>query len=131
VSRNENKLKAAEGLKDSAVSSAMAKAAERKPLPSVELENLKSNFDRFVSAAKVNAKAIVQATEKEAAVILANAEAEGKSTAFLEAKRAYDYCEKKIRMETSLLEAVPLVNSGKNGDELIQRTFLEAVQPTN
>ncbi|KAG7377961.1 hypothetical protein PHYPSEUDO_010751 [Phytophthora pseudosyringae] len=129
VSQNENKIKAAEGYKANALSSATTKAVERKALPAVELKNLQANFNRFVEAIKVTAGAILQAAEKQAAVVIANAEVEGKSGEFLAAKCAFDYTEKKIEMESSLLEAVPTIISGKNGDQLIQDTLLQFALP--
>ncbi|RLN92785.1 hypothetical protein BBJ28_00010700 [Nothophytophthora sp. Chile5] len=128
VSMNENKVKAAEGYKADAVATATAKTVKRKALPVVELSNLRTDFDQFVNVANVKAAARIQTAEKEAAKILANAEAEGNSATFLTAKRDFDFHEKKIKMETKLLETVPLVISGKNGDELIQETFLRAMQ---
>ncbi|KAE9285580.1 hypothetical protein PF008_g26882, partial [Phytophthora fragariae] len=80
--------------------------------PSLLVTNL-LHFDRFVNAAKICAEAKIQAAEKEAAKIPAKAEAEGESAEFLVAKREYDYKQKKLVVETSLLEAVPLVVSGK------------------
>ncbi|KAJ0396544.1 hypothetical protein ATCC90586_000825 [Pythium insidiosum] len=46
--------------------------------------------------------AVVKAAEREAAKIMANADAEGSSATFLAGKRAFDYQQKKIRLETSL-----------------------------
>lgn len=131
VSQNENKLKAAEGDKANAVAGATAQTVQAKALPIAELKNLKANFDRFVNAAKICAEAKIQAAEKEAAKILAKAEAEGESAEFLVVKREYDFKQKKLVVETSLLEAVPLVVSGKNGDQLIQGTLLQAMKASN
>ncbi|GMF23115.1 unnamed protein product [Phytophthora lilii] len=128
MSQNENKIKAAQGYKENAVASATAKAVERKALPTVNLNNLKANFDRYVNAAKLSAEAKIQAAEKEAAKIMANAEAEGKAAALLVAKRNYDYNEKRLNIESSLLASVPICISGANGDELIQGTVLDAMQ---
>ncbi|KAI9986472.1 hypothetical protein PInf_025415 [Phytophthora infestans] len=129
VSRNENKIKAAEGYKADAVATATARTVKRKAVPLVELNNLKSDFGQFVDVAKVKGDARVQAAEKEAEKIQANAEAEGNSAAFLKAKRDFDYKQKKILMESALLESVPLVISGKNGDQLIQGTLLQTIPP--
>ncbi|RLN52476.1 hypothetical protein BBJ29_001117 [Phytophthora kernoviae] len=130
VSMNDNEIKAAEGYKADAVATATAKTVKRKALPNVELTNLNTDYEQFVNVAKVSADARIQAAEKEASKILANAEAEGNSAASLKAKRDYDYNVKKILMETRLLETVPLVISGRNGDQLIQETFLQTLQPT-
>ncbi|KAF1776826.1 Stomatin family [Phytophthora cactorum] len=129
VSRNENKIKAAEGYKADAVATATAKTVKDKAVPLVELNNLKTDFEQFVNVAKVKGDARIQAAEKEAKKIQANAEAEGNSAAFLKAKREFDYKQKKIRMEAALLESVPLVISGKNGDQLIQGTLLQTIPP--
>ncbi|KAL3670862.1 hypothetical protein V7S43_004047 [Phytophthora oleae] len=123
-------VNAAEGLKDNALDSATARAVERKTLPSIELKNLQANYDRYVEAAKVSAEATIQAAEKQAAMILATADVEEASAEFLMARRNFDYNEKRIDVEASLLEAVPLVISGKNGDQVIQSTVLEAVRST-
>ncbi|CAI5742937.1 unnamed protein product [Hyaloperonospora brassicae] len=128
-SANENKIKAAEGYKANAVASATAKTVTNKALPTVELTNLKADFDQFVNVAKMNGEAKIDAAKKEAAQIVANANAEGNSAAFLKSKRDYDYNEKKIHMQAALLEAVPLVISGKNGDQLIQGTLLQTFTP--
>ncbi|KAE9175873.1 hypothetical protein PF005_g25218 [Phytophthora fragariae] len=88
-------------------------ALRRESLPPSLLVTNLLHFDRFVNAAKICAEAKIQAAEKEAAKILAKAEAEGESAEFLVAKREYDYKQKKLVVETSLLEAVPLVVSGK------------------
>ncbi|KAG6618784.1 uncharacterized protein IUM83_01238 [Phytophthora cinnamomi] len=81
ASLNENKIKAVGGDKANAAASATAQIVERKALPIAELKNLKANFDQFVSAAKVCADAKIQAAEKGAAKILANAEAEAEKMA--------------------------------------------------
>ncbi|GMF55165.1 unnamed protein product [Phytophthora fragariaefolia] len=128
ASQNENKIKAAEGDKANAVASATTQAVERKSQPYVELQNLKANFDQFVNAARTCAKAKVQAAEKEAVKILANAEAEGGSAEFLVAKREYDYNQKKFAMQAALLGSIPVVVSGKNGDQVIQGTLLQTIQ---
>ncbi|OWY97679.1 hypothetical protein PHMEG_00031738 [Phytophthora megakarya] len=130
VSRNANKIKEAEGFKANAVSSATSRTVKNKALPTVELENLKKNFNQLVEAAKMEAEAKIQAAEKRAAIILANAEAEGKSSDLLVAKRNFDYDEKKIDMEKDLLETVPFVISGKHGDQLIQDTLLQSMLQT-
>lgn len=80
-----------------------------------------------MNVAKVKGDAVVKAAEKEAAQILAIAEAEGNSAACLVKKREFDYQAKKTRIETQLAAAVPLVISGKSADELIQRTVTQAV----
>ncbi|KAI9922191.1 hypothetical protein PsorP6_001944 [Peronosclerospora sorghi] len=130
VSWNENKIKAAEGDKADALARATATTIKRKALPLVALNNLKADFDQFVKVAKVHGDAQIQVAEKEAQKIRAHAEAEGKSAAFLKAKREFEYHEKKIGMKTALLEAVPIVISGKHGDELIQGTLLHTIAPT-
>lgn len=129
VSSNDIKIKAAAGYKADAVTSASATAIKRKALPTVELHNLKTDFDQLVNVAKVEGDAHVEAAKKEAEKIRVNAEAEGKSAAFLMSKRDFNYNEKKIRMEAALLQAVPLVISGKNGDQLIQGTLLQTLCP--
>ncbi|TMW68533.1 hypothetical protein Poli38472_006001 [Pythium oligandrum] len=127
ISQMENRIKEAEGLKADAVATATAETVNRKAQPMVELSNLKKDFDQYVNVAKIKSDAVVKAAEREAAKIQANADAEGNSAAFLAEKRSYDYQTKKITLETKLAETVPLVISGKNGDDLIRQTFLQTL----
>ncbi|KAF1326409.1 hypothetical protein FI667_g8546, partial [Globisporangium splendens] len=127
ISKNENKIKEVEGLKDDAVATATAETVERKLLPTVELSNLQKDYEQYVTVAKIKRDAAVNAAEKEAAKILANADAEANSATFLIEKRNFDYMDKKIGMETQLAKTVPLVISGKNGDDLIRQTFLQTL----
>lgn len=113
ISENENKIKTAEGFKVDAVARATAMTVTRKALPLVELHNLKTDFEHFVNVARVNAKARIEAAEKEAREIAATAEAEGNSATFLAAKRDFDYNEKNVKMEAALFESIPIVLSGK------------------
>ncbi|KAF1320244.1 hypothetical protein FI667_g12626, partial [Globisporangium splendens] len=123
IAASENKIKEVEGLKQDALATATADTVQRKALPTVELSNLQREFEKYVSVAKVKSEAVLKASEKEAAQILANAEAEGNSSAALVAKRDFEYQQKKIAMEAKLAECVPLVISGKNGDDLIRQTL--------
>ncbi|DAZ99449.1 TPA: hypothetical protein N0F65_004082, partial [Lagenidium giganteum] len=100
----------------------------RKALPQVELHNLQHDFDNYVDAATIKRNAVIKAAEREAAKIQANADAEANSAAFLKEKRSFDVEQKKIEMETRLAATVPVVISGKNGDKLIRRTFLQTLE---
>ncbi|TMW68530.1 hypothetical protein Poli38472_005998 [Pythium oligandrum] len=127
ISKNDNRIKEAEGLKEDAVATATAETVSRKALPMVELTNLQKDFEQYVNVAKIKSEAVVKAAVREAAKIQATADAEGNSAAFLAEKRNFDYQTKKITLETKLAEAVPLVISGKNGDDLIRQTFLQTL----
>ncbi|TYZ57750.1 hypothetical protein PybrP1_007759 [[Pythium] brassicae (nom. inval.)] len=124
---SENHLREVEGLKDDAVATATAESVRRKALPMVELSNLQNDYDRYVSVAKIRSNAVVKAAEREASKILSNADAEANSAAFLTEKRSFDYQQKKVEVETRLAEVVPVVISGKNGDDLIRQTFLQTL----
>ncbi|GAB9466548.1 hypothetical protein Gpo141_00003920 [Globisporangium polare] len=124
---SENKLREADGLKDDAVATATAETVRRKALPMVELTNMQKDHERYVSVATIRSNAVLKAAECEAAKILATADAEANSSAFLVEKRNFDYQRKKVEVETRLAEVVPVVISGKNGDDLIRQTFLQTL----
>uniref|UniRef100_K3X8U2 Band 7 domain-containing protein n=1 Tax=Globisporangium ultimum (strain ATCC 200006 / CBS 805.95 / DAOM BR144) TaxID=431595 RepID=K3X8U2_GLOUD len=124
---SENKIREAEGLKEDAVATATAETVRRKALPMVELSNLQKDYERHVSVARIKADAIMKAAQREASKILASADAEANSAAFLVEKRNFDYQQKRIEVETRLAEVVPMVISGKNGDDLIRQTFLQTL----
>ncbi|GAB9477765.1 hypothetical protein Gpo141_00014909 [Globisporangium polare] len=128
VSKNENKIKEVVGLKQDAVAVATAETVKSKVLPTVELSNLQQQFEQYVNVAKIKREAMIKAAEKESAKILAHADAEANSSAFLVEKRNFDYQQKKIAMETKLAETVPLVISGKNGDDLIRQSLLQTLE---
>jgi regulator of protease activity HflC (stomatin/prohibitin superfamily) len=125
----DNKIKEAEGFKEDAVASATAEVFKRKALPAVELTTLKADYEQYVTVSKIKSQAVVKAAEREASKVLANAEAEGTAAPFLTDKRSFDYQSKKIALETSLAQVVPMVISGKNGDDLIRQTFLQTLDP--
>jgi regulator of protease activity HflC (stomatin/prohibitin superfamily) len=131
VSVNENKIIAARGFKTDAVSTAMAQTVQRKAQPTVELEAARKDFEQYVNVAKTKADAILEAAQKEAKKILAIAEAEGNSATALVAKREFDFREKKLTMESRLAAKVPVVISGKNGDDLIRQAFLQTLEAKN
>lgn len=128
ISKNENKIKEVEGLKEDSVASATAETVKRKALPAVDLSNLQKDFEQYVTVAKIKRDAIVKAAERDAAKILVAAEAEGNSAAFLAEKRNFDYQMKKVAFETKLAETMPMVISGKNGDEFIRQTMLQTME---
>lgn len=127
TSKNDNKIREVEGLKQDAVSSATAETVRRKAKPLVELAALKNDFDQYIQVATVKRDGTIKAAEREAAKIEANADAEGNAAPLLVEKRNFDYQVKKISLETKLAEKMPMVISGKNGDELIRRTFLQTL----
>ncbi|DAZ95485.1 TPA: hypothetical protein N0F65_001965 [Lagenidium giganteum] len=122
MSACDNRIKEAEGYKQDAVATATAQAVKRKAMPLVELSNLQKDFEQYVNVAKIKRDAVVKAAEREAAKIQANADAEANSAANLVEKRNYDYMKKKLELETKLAATVPMVISGKNGDDLIRQT---------
>lgn len=128
ISQCENKIKEVEGLKEDAVATATAETVKRKAMPLVELSAIQKDFDQYVNVAKIKRDAVIKAAEREAAMIQANADAEGNAAPFLVEKRNFDYQLKKIKLETKLAETVPMVISGKNGDELIRQTFLQTLE---
>jgi len=93
----------------------------------VELTTVKETYDQYVSVSKIRRDGVIKAAEREASKILANAEAEGNSATFLAEKRSFEYQQKRLRLETELAEIVPMVISGKNGDDLIRQTFLQTL----
>lgn len=123
----DNKIKEVEGYKENAVATAGAGAIKRKAKPMVDLSTLKTDYQQYISVSKIKGDAIVKAAEREAAKIQANADAEANAAPFLVEKRNFDYMTKKISMETSLAQVVPMVISGKNGDDLIRQTFLQTL----
>ncbi|KAJ0402448.1 hypothetical protein P43SY_000601 [Pythium insidiosum] len=123
----ENKIKEAHGLKDDAVATATADAVRRKARPRVELANLQKDYERYVQVARVKGEAVVKAAEREASKIIAGAEAEANSSSLLSEKRNFDFQCKKIEVESTLARVVPLVISGKNGDDLIRQTILQTL----
>ncbi|KAJ0390609.1 hypothetical protein ATCC90586_011377 [Pythium insidiosum] len=127
IAVNENRIKEAEGHKQDALATAMAETVKRKAMPTVELANIQKDYEQYVSVAQIKRDAVVKAAEREAAKIMANADAEGSSATFLAEKRAFDYQQKKIRLETKLAETVPVVISGKNGDDMIRQTLLQTL----
>lgn len=122
-----NKIKEAEGNKIDAVATATAAAVRAQTQPAVDLSNLKQNYAQYIAAAKIKSDAMVKAAEREAAKIQADAEAEAVAASFLTEKRSFDYQQKKIRLETDLAQVVPMVISGKNGDDLIRHTMLQSL----
>ncbi|RLN92783.1 hypothetical protein BBJ28_00010702 [Nothophytophthora sp. Chile5] len=122
-----NKIKEAEGYKIDAVATASAATVREKAMPAVELANLKQTYSQFIAVAKIKSDAMVKAAEREAAKVQANAEAEAVAAAFLTEKRSFDYQQKKIRLETNLAQVMPMVISGKNGDDLIRQTMLQTL----
>ncbi|ETN19802.1 hypothetical protein PPTG_04983 [Phytophthora nicotianae INRA-310] len=122
-----NKIKEAEGFKIDAVATATAASVRAQTQPAVDLANLKQNYAQYIAAAKIKSDAMVKAAEREATIILADAEAEAVAADFLAEKRSFDYQQKKIRLETGLAHAVPMVISGKNGDDLIRQTVLQTL----
>jgi len=126
-STHENKIKEVEGLKDDVVATASASTVKRKAAPMVELTTVKETYDQYVSVSKIRRDGVIKAAEREASKILANAEAEGNSATFLAEKRSFEYQQKRLRLETELAEIVPMVISGKNGDDLIRQTFLQTL----
>ncbi|EGZ28807.1 hypothetical protein PHYSODRAFT_477244 [Phytophthora sojae] len=122
-----NKIKEAEGFKIDAVATATAASVRAQTQPAVNLANLKQNYAQYIAAAKIKSDAMVKAAEREAAKILADAEAEAVAASFLAEKRSFDYQQKKIRLETGLAQVVPMVISGKNGDDLIRQTVLQTL----
>lgn len=93
----------------------------------VELVAVKKDYEQYVSVAKTKAEAIIEAAQKEAAKILSIAESEGHSAIPLVDKREFDFREKKLAVEARLASTVPLVISGKNGDDLIRQSFLQTI----
>lgn len=122
-----NMVREAEGYKEAAVATATAATIKRSALPTVELSTLTQDYEKFVSVARIKSNATIKAAEREAALILAHAEAEANSAGFLVEKRSFDYQQKKIKLESGLAQSVPLVISGKNGDDLIRQTFLQTL----
>lgn len=122
-----NKIKEAEGNKIDAVATATAAAVRAQTQPAVSLANMKQNYAQYIAAAKIKSDAIVKSAEREAAKIQADAEAEGVAATFLTEKRSFDYQRKKIQLETGLAQVVPMVISGKNGDDLIRQTMLQTL----
>ncbi|TMW68521.1 hypothetical protein Poli38472_005989 [Pythium oligandrum] len=127
VSTFDNKIKEADGFKADALATATAESVRNKAKPLVDLSTLQTDYDQYVKVARVKSEAVIKAAEREAAKILANAEAEGNAAPLLTEKRNYDYQKKKINLETSLAQIVPMVISGKNGDDLIRQTFLQTL----
>lgn len=127
ISENDNKIKEVEGLKEDALATATAEAVRRKAMPTVELTNLKKDYEKYVMVSRVRGEAVVKAAERESAKIVANAESEANSSAFLTERRNFEYLSKKIEIEKKLAQVVPVVISGKNGDDLIRQTFLQTL----
>ncbi|EEY66307.1 uncharacterized protein PITG_03867 [Phytophthora infestans T30-4] len=120
-----NKIKEAEGFKIDAVATVTAASVRAQTQPAVDLANLKQNYAQYIAAAKIKSDGMVKAAEHEAAKMSADAEAEAVAAAFLTEKRSFDYQQKKIRLEMGLAHVVPMVISGKNGDDLIRQTVLQ------
>ncbi|TYZ59339.1 hypothetical protein PybrP1_008519 [[Pythium] brassicae (nom. inval.)] len=127
IAKNDNKIKEVVGLKADAVATATAATVQRKVGPTVELSNLRRDYEQYVNVARIKRDAIVKAAEREAAQILAHADAEANSAAFLVEKREFDYQQKKLAVEAQLAQSVPLVISGKNGDDLIRQSVLQTL----
>ncbi|KAF4321622.1 hypothetical protein BBO99_00000742 [Phytophthora kernoviae] len=122
-----NNIKEAEGNKIDAVATATAASVRAQTQPAADLANLKLNYVQYVIAAKLKSDAIIKAAEREATKIQVDAESESVAGAFLAEKRSFDYQQKKILVETGFAQKVPMIISGKNGDDLIRQTMLQTL----